>query len=67
MFEMFGDVEDEIDIFNINLFNKLKLMVERWYDLDGRMLTLSRGLLEDMLIQFYEGSVDVERQCVWKA
>ena len=53
MFEMFGDVEDEIDIFNINL-NKLKLMVERWYDLDGMDANIVRGLLEDMLIQFYK-------------
>lgn len=53
MFEMFGDVEDEIDIFNINL-NKLKLMVERWYDLDGMDANIIRGLLEDMLIQFYK-------------
>ena len=53
MFEMFGDVEDEIDIFNINL-NKLKLMVERWYDLEGMDANIVRGLLEDMLIQFYK-------------
>lgn len=53
MFEMFGDVEDEIDIFNINL-NKLKLMVERWYDLDGMDANIVRGLLEDMLFQFYK-------------
>ena len=51
MFEMFGDVEDEIDIFNINL---KKLMVERWYDLDGMDANIVRGLLEDMLIQFYK-------------
>ena len=53
MFEMFGDVEDEIDIFNINL-NKLKLMVERWYDLEGMDANIVRGKLEDLLIQFYK-------------
>lgn len=53
MFEMFGDKEEELAIFSVQM-EKLKLMYEQLHeDTDGSVRTIIRGALEESLTDFY--------------
>lgn len=53
MFEMFGDKDDELAVFSVQM-EKLKLMFEQLYeDNDGSVRSIIRGALEETLTDFY--------------
>lgn len=54
MFEMFGSYEDELQIFASQV-EKLKLMTEQLYETTVRDRSIVRGVLDDIIVDFYEG------------
>lgn len=52
MFEMFGDIEDELSIFNAHL-EKIVLMAEQAYETTDSDRSIIRGELTSTLTQFY--------------
>lgn len=54
MFEMFGNEEDELQIFASQM-EKLKLMTEQLYETTVRDRSIVRGVLDDIVVDFYEG------------
>lgn len=54
MFEMFGNEEDELQIFAAQM-EKLKLMTEQLYETTVRDRSIVRGVLDDIVVDFYQG------------
>ena len=52
MFEMFGDFEDELSLFPMQM-QKLVLMCEQAYDANDAERAIIRGSLEEILTQYY--------------
>lgn len=52
MFEMFGDIKDELSIFSTHM-TKLKLMAEQAYDANEHDIGVIRGSLEEIATMFY--------------